>query len=75
MRTNPAGEGSYSNVYQVQRHADGMEYALKRVDVDKLGEKEQENAINEVRLLASLRSPFVVGYKEAFVDRPSNSLW
>ena len=38
-----------------------------------LSEKEQENALNEVRILASIKSPHIIGYKQAFVE--SNSLW
>jgi NIMA (never in mitosis gene a)-related kinase 1/4/5 len=32
----------------------------------KLSVKEKENALNEVRILASISHPNVVGYKEAF---------
>lgn len=40
-----------------------------------LSEKEKQNALNEVRILASIRQPNIIGYKEAFVDEASNSLW
>jgi len=40
-----------------------------------LNVKEKENALNEVRILASIQSPFIVTYKEAFFDEPSSSLW
>jgi NIMA (never in mitosis gene a)-related kinase len=40
-----------------------------------LNEKEKENALNEVRILASIKSPFIVPYKEAFFDEESSSLW
>lgn len=33
-----------------------------------LPQKAKENALNEVRLLASLNSPYIVGYYEAFFD-------
>ena len=36
--------------------------------MDPLSEKERENALNEVRILASIKNPNVVGYKEAFID-------
>jgi len=29
---------------------------------------EKENALNEVRILASIKDPYIVGYKEAFYD-------
>ncbi len=54
---------------------DGVEYALKKVKMANLNEKEKENALNEVRILASLQSPFIITYKEAFFDEPSSSLW
>ena len=49
------GEGAYSSVYQVRRHADGAIYALKKVKMVKLSDKEKENALNEVRILASIK--------------------
>jgi len=40
-----------------------------------LSDKEKENALNEVRILASIIHPNVISYKEAFIDEPSSSLW
>ena len=62
-------------MYKVRRVTDGQEYALKRVKMLKLSEKEQENALNEVRILASLRHPNIIAYKEAFFEDRSGSLW
>lgn len=62
------GEGSYSSVYHVTRKLDGKDYALKKVNIGSLAEKEKHNAINEVRILASIKHPCVSSYKEAFVD-------
>lgn len=69
------GEGAYSSVYKVKRLIDNSEYALKRVKLGTLSEKERQNALNEVRILASIRHPNIIGYKEAFLDETSNSLW
>ena len=69
------GDGSYSSVYKVQRIEDGLTYALKKVKIKNLSDREKENALNEVRILASIKSPFIAGYKEAFFDEPSSSLW
>lgn len=68
------GEGAYSAVYKVKRATDGIEYALKRVKLMNLNEKEKENAQNEIRILASIRHPNVICYKEAFWERNSSSL-
>ena len=34
----------------------------------------KNNSINEVRILASIKSPFVVSYKEAFISEQDKSL-
>ena len=68
------GEGAYSTVYKVKRLIDGNIYALKKVKLLNLSEKEKENALNEVRLLASVKSNFVISYKEAFFDEKDSTL-
>ena len=37
-------------------------------------EKEKENALNEVRLLASISNEFIIAYKEAFFDTQDKAL-
>ena len=69
------GDGAYSSVYKVRRQEDNDVYALKKVKMLNLSEKEKENALNEVRILASITHSNVVSYKEAFIDDSSSSLW
>ena len=71
---NKLGEGAYSMVYKVKRIIDNQIYALKKVKLLNLSEKEKENSLNEVRILASVKSNFVVSYKEAFFDEKDNTL-
>ncbi|CAI2360818.1 unnamed protein product [Moneuplotes crassus] len=68
------GDGAYSSVYKVKRISDGQIYALKKVKVGNLTDKEKENALNEVRILASIKNPCVICYKESFIDPDSQSL-
>ena len=49
--------------------------ALKKVKMVKLSDKEKENALNEVRILASINHPNISCYKEAFIEETSSSLW
>ena len=56
------------------RKSDGAEYAMKKVKMVKLTSKEKENALNEVRILASVNHPNVIGYKEAFFEDKTNTL-
>ena len=68
------GDGAYSSVFKVRRHDDNDIYALKKVKMLSLSEKEKENALNEVRILASIDHPNVIAYRDAFIDEPSSSL-
>ena len=68
------GEGAYSTVYTVKRIEDGNLYALKKVKIQSLSEKEKQNSLNEVRILASVNSPFVISYKESFIDETDQTL-
>ena len=68
------GKGSFSTVYLVRRKEDKKIYALKSVILEKLNKKEQQNSVNEVRILASVNHPNVIGYKEAFWDDVQNTL-
>ena len=68
------GEGAFSSVHRVKRKSDGLEYALKKVKLGDLKEKEKENALNEVRILASINHPNIISYKDTFHDPQSDSL-
>ena len=68
------GEGAYSVVLKVRRNYDNNIYALKKVKLLKLSDKEKNNALNEVRILASVKSSFVISYKEAFFDEKESCL-
>lgn len=56
------------------RYSDRQTYALKKVNMSPLSQKERENALNEVRILASIHHPNVIGYKEAFIEESEHTL-
>lgn len=62
------GDGSFAEVFKVKRLADQEIYAMKKVKLMKLATKEKENALNEIRILASVEHKNVIGYKDAFFD-------
>ena len=62
------GTGAFSEVFKCVRKSDKQTYALKKVKMQKLSAKEKENALNEVRILASVNHPNIAGYKEAFFE-------
>jgi NIMA (never in mitosis gene a)-related kinase len=40
-----------------------------------INDKEKNNALNEVRILASIRDPNIVSYKEVFLTESTCQLW
>ena len=47
---------------------------MKKVKMGKHSEREKQNALNEVRILASIHHPNIIGYKEAFFEEATSSL-
>lgn len=62
------GKGAFSKVYKVIWYQDHKIYALKVVTMQALTEKEWENALNEVWLLASISHQNVIAFWEAFIE-------
>ncbi|PRP87594.1 NimA-related protein kinase 2 [Planoprotostelium fungivorum] len=61
-------QGSFGTVYQVVRRSDNREYALKEVQIRYMSQAEREEAVNEVRILASVRHFSVIRYCESFFE-------
>ena len=68
------GKGAFGSVKIVTRKEDNKIYAMKTVNISKLNNKEKQSALNEIRILASLSHPNIIGYKEAFFDEPTKTL-
>ena len=68
------GSGTFSQVFQVKRITDNEIYAMKKVKLGNLSRKEKENALNEIRILASVNHKNVIAYKEAFFDQTEQVL-
>jgi len=62
------GKGTYGAVYKVIRKSDNEEYALKEVSLKALKKREREDAVNEVRVLASIKHRNILRYCEAFLE-------
>lgn len=64
------GEGMYGKVFQVIDNADGVEntkvYAMKVVSKKGLPEIELNRALNECKVLKSIRHPFIVNLHKTF---------
>lgn len=62
------GAGSFGTVFKVRRFADDLNYVIKSVRIAELPFKEQNEAINEVKILAQLDNPYVVQYFDSFLQ-------
>jgi len=68
------GKGSFGTVNIVTRKQDNKIYAMKRVNISSLSDKDKRSSLNEIRILASLNHPNIIDYKEAFFDERTKTL-
>eukprot|EP00928_Gymnodinium_smaydae_P052587 TRINITY_DN3658_c0_g3_i1.p1 TRINITY_DN3658_c0_g3~~TRINITY_DN3658_c0_g3_i1.p1 ORF type:complete len:534 (+),score=103.25 TRINITY_DN3658_c0_g3_i1:187-1788(+) len=61
------GEGSFGKAILVQA-SDGSSLVCKMVDVSKRTPKETQDAVKEGKLLSQLKHPYIVRYRESFVE-------
>ena len=62
------GKGSFGVVNAAVRKSDRRPVVLKVVRMSGMSKREQEEAYNEVRVLASLSSPYVTRYFDSFME-------
>lgn len=68
------GEGSFSKVFLVKRLKDKKVYAMKTIKMKNISEKNRENSLNEIRILAGIQHPWIIGYKDSFVEKEEKRL-
>lgn len=68
------GSGSFGRVFKARKKLDNKFYAIKQIDLNSMGQREKENALNEIRLLASIHSPYIISYKDSFFDELKKTL-
>jgi len=61
------GRGSFGEAFLVQDR-DGQHFVMKTVDIGNLEIEQQRDAVNEVKVLASLKHPYIVRYHESFIN-------
>ena len=69
------GKGSFSTVYLVKKIDTQKEYALKKVNILKMKDKERQNSFKEINFLSEIKDPNVIGYEESFYDKNLNYLY
>jgi len=61
------GKGSYGKAVLVHDR-DGKVFVMKVIDMTRMDSKQRKDAINEVKVLSSLKHPYVVSYRESFTE-------
>ncbi|KAM4698356.1 eukaryotic translation initiation factor 2-alpha kinase 1 [Rhinophrynus dorsalis] len=69
------GKGGYGKVYKVRNKLDGQFYAIKKILIKKVSRRDCKRVLREVKVLAGLQHPNIVGYNTAWMEhvQPPNS--
>eukprot|EP00439_Symbiodinium_sp_Y106_P022455 s3659_g2.t1 len=65
------GSGSYGKAVLVQDKESKL-YVMKIIDMSRMDPKQRKDAINEVRVLSSLKHPYIVSYRESYMSEGRN---
>lgn len=61
------GQGSYGKALLVQDREQRL-YVMKVIDMSRMDGKMRKDAVNEVKVLSSLKHPYIVSYRESFTE-------
>eukprot|EP00451_Oxyrrhis_marina_P040969 CAMPEP_0204392830 /NCGR_PEP_ID=MMETSP0469-20131031/61978_1 /ASSEMBLY_ACC=CAM_ASM_000384 /TAXON_ID=2969 /ORGANISM="Oxyrrhis marina" /LENGTH=540 /DNA_ID=CAMNT_0051386851 /DNA_START=40 /DNA_END=1662 /DNA_ORIENTATION=+ len=62
------GQGSFGTAYVV-KDKNGKQFVMKQIDTSKMTSNEKKEARNEVTVLSALKHPYIVSFRESFMDR------
>ncbi|WOL12061.1 serine/threonine-protein kinase Nek6 isoform X1 [Canna indica] len=66
------GRGAFGSAFLVLHKVERKRYVMKRIRLTKQTEKFQRTAYQEMALIASLSSPYIVEYRDGWVDKGSS---
>ncbi|XP_016278614.2 serine/threonine-protein kinase Nek1 isoform X4 [Monodelphis domestica] len=65
------GEGSFGKAILVKSREDCKQYVIKEINISKMSSKEREESRREVEVLANMKHPNIVLYRESFEESGS----
>ncbi|KAG8453844.1 hypothetical protein GDO86_000461 [Hymenochirus boettgeri] len=68
MKISKIGEGSFGKAILVKSKEDGKQYVIKEIGISRMSNKEREESRREVSVLANMKHPNIVQYKESFEE-------
>uniref|UniRef100_A0A8D2ALD2 non-specific serine/threonine protein kinase n=1 Tax=Sciurus vulgaris TaxID=55149 RepID=A0A8D2ALD2_SCIVU len=70
-RVQKIGEGSFGKAILVESTEDGRQYVIKEINISRMSSKEREESRREVAVLANMKHPNIVQYRESFEENGS----
>uniref|UniRef100_G1P714 non-specific serine/threonine protein kinase n=1 Tax=Myotis lucifugus TaxID=59463 RepID=G1P714_MYOLU len=70
-RLQKIGEGSFGKAILVKSTEDGKQYVIKEINISRMSNKEREESRREVAVLANMKHPNIVQYRESFEENGS----
>jgi len=64
------GQGSYGKAVLVH-DGEGRSYVMKVIDMQRMDAKQRKDTINEVKVLSSLKHPYIISYRESYIENRS----
>uniref|UniRef100_A0A5F9C9Y9 non-specific serine/threonine protein kinase n=1 Tax=Oryctolagus cuniculus TaxID=9986 RepID=A0A5F9C9Y9_RABIT len=71
VRLRKIGEGSFGKAVLVKSTEDGRQYVIKEINISRMSSKEREESRREVAVLANMKHPNIVQYRESFEENGS----
>lgn len=68
VRLQKIGEGSFGKAILVKSTEDGKQYVIKEINISRMSNKERKESRREVAVLANMKHPNIVQYKESFEE-------
>ncbi|KAK0464695.1 kinase-like domain-containing protein [Desarmillaria tabescens] len=69
------GNGSFGIIRKVRRKTDGLIFARKELDFERMNERDRKQIVSEVNILKELHHEHIVRYHDRYVDRDAGILY